>query len=394
MPVDRLTIASDIKNGITYITIYSGNKSWKKGQNIQTFFIDGIPYLRIDGNKVKLDNLGDLPNVTSMDVQSLGIISEDDANELNQIEQLEKQIQELESKSLSRLKQTSVPEKIVIDQNNVKSRKQQLEEYENEYLNRIKKQKLLLEEIDDSIIESEVKTNSSSTRGSLPKGYEIQSKSKEEISPEQLAQIEQLEKQIQELESQPEPEPEPEPEPVTEEEPEQALSPRGSLPKESSDELPQELDLAPEPVTEEEPEPEPVTEEEPEHVAKSEATPEQLAQIEQLEKQIQELESQPEPEPEPEPEPVTEEEPGTLGKISQVSSIQKQIDDLENMLSFKFEDLSQTSKPDSNLNMIKNDTSTNSSEKENEIMDKLDSQKEKLNDIERKINDLDPDDAS
>ena len=330
VPVDRLTIASDIKNGITYITIYSGNKSWKKGHNIQTFSIDGIPYLRIDGNKVKLDNLGDLPNVTSVDIQSLGIISEEDANELKQIEQLEKQIQDLESKSLSQLKQSPTREQISIDQNKIKSRQQELEEYENEYLNRIKEQELLLEEIGNSVIESDAKTNSSNIRGSLPKGYEIPSKSQEQIPPEQLAQIEQLEKQIQELESQPEPEPEP------------SISTRGSLPKESPDELPQELDLAPEP--------EPIIEEEP-------GTPEQLAQIEQLEKQIQELESQPEP------------EPGTPEQSSQVSSIQKQIDELENMLSSNFEDLLQTSKSDINPNRI----STSSYEQENKTGDESDS---------------------
>ena len=60
-PVDRLTIASDIKNGLFYITIYSGKDSWKKGNKINSFSIDGNPYLRIDGNKVKLDYLGDLP---------------------------------------------------------------------------------------------------------------------------------------------------------------------------------------------------------------------------------------------------------------------------------------------------------------------------------------------
>ena len=60
-PVDRLTIASDIKNGLFYITIYSGNNSWKKGNKLETFSIGGSPYLRIDGNKVKLDYLGDLP---------------------------------------------------------------------------------------------------------------------------------------------------------------------------------------------------------------------------------------------------------------------------------------------------------------------------------------------
>ena len=57
---DRLTIASDIKNGLIYITIYSGKNSWKKGNKIHMFSIEGTPYLRIDGNKVKLDYFGDI----------------------------------------------------------------------------------------------------------------------------------------------------------------------------------------------------------------------------------------------------------------------------------------------------------------------------------------------
>ena len=61
--VDRLTISSDIKNGLSYMTIYNGKNSWKKGHKIQTFSIRGIPYLRIDANKVKLDYLGDLPEL-------------------------------------------------------------------------------------------------------------------------------------------------------------------------------------------------------------------------------------------------------------------------------------------------------------------------------------------
>ncbi|MCV0393500.1 MAG: DUF3892 domain-containing protein, partial [Nitrosopumilus sp.] len=78
-PIDRLTIASDIKNGFTYITIYSGNNSWKKGNKIQTFSINGNPYLRIDGNKVNFDNLGDLPEAPI---------------------EIQKQLQELESLSV------------------------------------------------------------------------------------------------------------------------------------------------------------------------------------------------------------------------------------------------------------------------------------------------------
>jgi len=62
IPVNRLTISSDIKSGLLYSTIYHGINTWKKGNVIQTFFIGGIPYLRIDGNKVRLDYLGDLPN--------------------------------------------------------------------------------------------------------------------------------------------------------------------------------------------------------------------------------------------------------------------------------------------------------------------------------------------
>ena len=61
--VDRSTIVSDIKNGLSYMTIYNGKNSWKKGHKIQTFSIRGTLYLRIDGNKVKLDYLGDLPEL-------------------------------------------------------------------------------------------------------------------------------------------------------------------------------------------------------------------------------------------------------------------------------------------------------------------------------------------
>ena len=60
-PVDRLKIASNMKNGFVYIIIYSGKNSWKPGTKLQTFSIGGSPYLRIDENEVKLDYLGDLP---------------------------------------------------------------------------------------------------------------------------------------------------------------------------------------------------------------------------------------------------------------------------------------------------------------------------------------------
>ena len=108
-PVDRLTIASDIKNGLFYITIYSGKNSWKKGHQIRSFSISGNPYLRVDGNKVAFDYLGDIPEylvVKSEFPQELDLApkpieetEEATPEQLARLEQLEKLIQELETKS-------------------------------------------------------------------------------------------------------------------------------------------------------------------------------------------------------------------------------------------------------------------------------------------------------
>ncbi|MDH3517143.1 MAG: hypothetical protein OEX79_09350, partial [Nitrosopumilus sp.] len=98
-PVDRLTIASDIKNGLLYITIYNQKSSWKKGHRIRTFSIDGTPYLRIDQNKAQLDFLGDLPQELDLTPEPEYEEEEATAEQLLRLEQLEKQIQELETKS-------------------------------------------------------------------------------------------------------------------------------------------------------------------------------------------------------------------------------------------------------------------------------------------------------
>ena len=74
--VDRLTISSDIKNGISYVTIYSRNNSWKKGHSVRTFSISGDPFLRIDRNKVKLDFLGDLPSVSNFHLEKFDLAPE------------------------------------------------------------------------------------------------------------------------------------------------------------------------------------------------------------------------------------------------------------------------------------------------------------------------------
>jgi len=109
MPVDRMTIASDIKNGLFYVSIYRGKDSWKKGYSIQTFSIKGNPYLRIDGNKVNLDYLGDLPEASILKPEFVKKLEsspepiseppeeEATSEQLARLEQLEKQIHELES---------------------------------------------------------------------------------------------------------------------------------------------------------------------------------------------------------------------------------------------------------------------------------------------------------
>ncbi len=241
--VDRLTIASDIKNGFTYMTIYSGKNSWKPGNKLRTFSIGGTPYLRIDENKDKLDYLGDLPE--SSFIESI-------------------LIQELESTS----EPITKPETLSSPRGSLP--KESAEELPQE-----------LDLAPEPITEPE----------------------EEEATPEQLARLEQLEKQIQELESTSEPITKPEtlssprgslpkesteelpqeldlaPEPITEPEEEEATPEQLS----QVNDLQQQIDdleniLSNQKFPDSEPEEE-------------EATPEQLSQVKELEKEIERLEA-------------------------------------------------------------------------------------------------------
>ena len=263
--VDRLTITSDIKNGLSYITIYSGLSSWKKGHIIRTFRIGGQPYLRIDGNKVKLDNLGDLPQV--LDTPKLDLAPEPIAEEeatpepIAEEEATPEPIAEEEATPEPIAEEEATPEPIAEEEATPEPIAE--EEATPEQLAR-------LEQLEEQIqkLESEPEKPLPSPRGSLPKeaATELPQEldlapepiAEEEATPEQLARLEQLEEQIQKLESEPE-------KPLP--------SPRGSLPKEAATELPQELDLAPEPIAEEE------------------ATPEQLEIINQTENKNKKIET-------------------------------------------------------------------------------------------------------
>jgi len=158
-PVDRLTIYSDIINGLFYITIYSGKESWKKGHKIQTFSIGGNPYIRIDENKVELDNLGDLSEASIV----------------------KSEYKELE------FKPESIPEP------SPSTRGSLPKGFTKE-----------LRQEPESIPEP-----SPSTRGSLPKGFtkelrqepeSIPEPKEEEAIPKEIAQLDDLEQQINKLE--------------------------------------------------------------------------------------------------------------------------------------------------------------------------------------------------
>jgi hypothetical protein len=258
IPVDRLTISSDIKNGLLYSTIYHGINTWKKGKNIQTFFIDGTPYLRIDGNKVSLDYLGDLPNSS--------IVIEEPTPEL-------------------------LPEPAV--------------------------------------------ETAPSSKGPLPK------ESAEEL-PQELELL---------------------PEPAVE----TAPSSKGSLPKESAEELPQELELLPEPAVE--------TQEE-------EVTPEQLSQVNNLEHQIDELEDMLSAQALPESDDEV-----TPEQLSQVNNLEHQIDELEDILFSQLDPTSEgTPEQLSKIKELEKEIEKlETVDLEHEIIQTLQNQNKKLDNIEKKL---------
>ena len=174
LPVDRLTISSDIKNGLIYATIYHGNNSWKKGKEIETFSIDGSPYLRIDENKVNMDYLGDLPT-SSIEIelpQELELLpepaveSEDVTPEqLSKVDDLEQQIDDLENMLSSQtMPEPETEEDVTPEQlSKVDDLEQQIDDLEN----------VLISQLDPS----------------------------SEGTPDQLSRIKELEKEIEKLEN-------------------------------------------------------------------------------------------------------------------------------------------------------------------------------------------------
>ena len=61
--MDKLTITHNIRKGKTFVTIFKTSDSCTLGQKVNLYSVDGNPYLRIDKNRVNLDNLGELSSI-------------------------------------------------------------------------------------------------------------------------------------------------------------------------------------------------------------------------------------------------------------------------------------------------------------------------------------------
>jgi len=62
--VNKHEVASDIKRGKKYITIFKASETdWKPGEYVRTYVKDGEAHIRTDDNLVDSDNLGTLPDI-------------------------------------------------------------------------------------------------------------------------------------------------------------------------------------------------------------------------------------------------------------------------------------------------------------------------------------------
>lgn len=59
--VERETVVQAIRGGTTFVTIFSRNGKWNKGQSVYIVRINGVDYLKTVDNGRAEDNLDDLP---------------------------------------------------------------------------------------------------------------------------------------------------------------------------------------------------------------------------------------------------------------------------------------------------------------------------------------------
>ena len=61
--VDRDTLANNLGHGASYRTLYNSLEKVRMGKNVRYFRAYDHHYIRIDKNKVRSDDLGDLPDI-------------------------------------------------------------------------------------------------------------------------------------------------------------------------------------------------------------------------------------------------------------------------------------------------------------------------------------------
>lgn len=57
----RSQVISAIQRGHTFVTIYSRNRQWHRGEDVRIITMNGTKYIRTDTNYKAADNLGTLP---------------------------------------------------------------------------------------------------------------------------------------------------------------------------------------------------------------------------------------------------------------------------------------------------------------------------------------------
>ena len=58
----RNRIVENLQTQKTYITIFKGtDQKYRRGDNVIFYMLDGEYFIRTDGNRIKKDNLGELP---------------------------------------------------------------------------------------------------------------------------------------------------------------------------------------------------------------------------------------------------------------------------------------------------------------------------------------------
>ena len=61
--IDRATLATNLKSGLSYFTLFNGDSKWRLGDKINFIRVGGEYSIRTDKNKVEFDNLKFLPEI-------------------------------------------------------------------------------------------------------------------------------------------------------------------------------------------------------------------------------------------------------------------------------------------------------------------------------------------